>query len=237
VAHAASGETIRLAAACQYVLTAALPVINGNLSIEGSGATLERSGAAGTPDFSILTVNSAGFSVSNLNFRNGSSAIDMSQNASGIPTHSITVTHWGFTGNAGDALNLGGYYTGQGTVTDSSFTHNGAAISDDGFTLTVTGSTFADNGTGIYTQEMQTPFRAGVAGATTVTGSTFTRTGVGIECSPAESCAVTLTDSVFRFLRGGISLNGDVGGELTANDDVFTDNTATGGGGRYLHFR
>jgi hypothetical protein len=71
VAHAASGETIRLAASCQYVLTAALPAINGNLSIEGSGATLERSDTAGTPDFSILTVNSADISVSNLNFRNG----------------------------------------------------------------------------------------------------------------------------------------------------------------------
>ena len=108
---AASGETIRLAAGCDYVLTAALPPVSASLTIQGRGATLERSTAPGTPEFAILTVNTADLSVSNLTFSNGyGGAIDMNettdQNPS--PTNSITVTHATFTGNTGGAINLGG---------------------------------------------------------------------------------------------------------------------------------
>jgi hypothetical protein len=49
IADAASGETLHLARSCHYVLTAALPVIGQNLTIDGDGATLERSTGPGTP--------------------------------------------------------------------------------------------------------------------------------------------------------------------------------------------
>lgn len=68
---ATDGETLQLAATCRYVLTTALPDITVNLTITGRGATLERSDAAGTPDFSLLTVTAGSLSVSHLTFRNG----------------------------------------------------------------------------------------------------------------------------------------------------------------------
>ena len=58
---ATAGETLRLARSCQYVLTAALPEVSQDLTIEGNGATLERSTAAGTPDFAIITVTGGAF--------------------------------------------------------------------------------------------------------------------------------------------------------------------------------
>jgi hypothetical protein len=48
LASAANGETLSLAASCKYVLTAALPDISQNLTIDGNQATLERSAASGT---------------------------------------------------------------------------------------------------------------------------------------------------------------------------------------------
>ncbi len=53
---ASSGETLSLAPLCTYGLTAALPPIVENLIIKGNHATIERSAAAGTPEFAILTV-------------------------------------------------------------------------------------------------------------------------------------------------------------------------------------
>ena len=76
---AAGGETIILAAGCHYVLTAALPPVSASLTIEGRGATLERSTAAGTPGFSLLSVSTgdADLSVSGLTFRNGDGGINI----------------------------------------------------------------------------------------------------------------------------------------------------------------
>jgi hypothetical protein len=42
IAWAVSGETLAPVPSCRYVLTAPLPAISGNLTIQGSEATLER---------------------------------------------------------------------------------------------------------------------------------------------------------------------------------------------------
>jgi hypothetical protein len=49
LAGAASGQTLLLARSCRYVLTAALPAVSQDLTVEGDGATLERSYAPATP--------------------------------------------------------------------------------------------------------------------------------------------------------------------------------------------
>jgi hypothetical protein len=72
ITSAALGETLRLTASCRYVLTVALPAIGGDLTIAGNGATLQRSAAAGTPAFALLTATAGNLTVSRLNFRNGS---------------------------------------------------------------------------------------------------------------------------------------------------------------------
>ncbi len=275
---AASGETIRLAAGCDYVLAAALPPVSASLTIEGRGATLERSTATGTPGFSLLDISTgtADLSVSDLTFRNGDGG------AISIPgyellSNDVAVTRSTFTGNSGGAINLGGVLppvTAQAaaTITGSVFTGNtGGAINDHGIPLTVTRSTFTGNSSGITHLGQHTggginaemgelsPHRE--VGTVAVTGSTFTRnTGGGISCSyAAPSCDLSVTRSVFTGNTGsgisiasddasvsvthtdfrcntggagaGIDLGSEDSGDLTATEDVFAGNTATGSGG------
>ena len=130
MAGAADGETIRLASGCDYVLTAALPPVNASLTIDGHGASLERSTAAGTPDFSLLNVSTgdADLSIRGLTFRNGyGGAINITGSGNEALANTLTVTRSTFTGNTGGAINLGGGNdTAQvaATITDSTFTGN-----------------------------------------------------------------------------------------------------------------
>ena|ERR1700722_6507485 len=49
ISNASSGDVLSLARSCLYLLTAGLPIIYQDLTIDGNGATLERSYAHGTP--------------------------------------------------------------------------------------------------------------------------------------------------------------------------------------------
>ncbi|HET7017388.1 MAG TPA: hypothetical protein VFI65_25930 [Streptosporangiaceae bacterium] len=75
IGNAVDGETLSLARGCRYVLSAELPDIGVSLTIEGHGATFERSSAPGTPSFSDLSVNGTTsfptVTIDDLNFRNG----------------------------------------------------------------------------------------------------------------------------------------------------------------------
>ena len=86
--------------------------------------------------------------------------------------------------------------------------NTGGGINDDGFPLTVTGSTFTGNtGSGITTNKEALGAYINVGGLT-VTRSTFTgNTGSGIACgNPGEDCDITVTRSAFtRNAAGGIS--------------------------------
>jgi predicted outer membrane repeat protein len=138
VAGAASGTTLELAHRCDYILTAALPTITGDLTINGREATLERSDSPGTPAFAILSMNGAGDSgitatINRLNFRNGNHAIYVT----GLG--SIAVTGGTFTANTapdGGAIDIDN--TGiDSQVSDATFTGDtattgsGGAISDN----------------------------------------------------------------------------------------------------------
>ena len=248
MAGAATGETIRLAAFCDYVLTAALPAITASLTIEGRGATLKRSTAAGTPDFSLLSVSTgdADLTVSGLTLRNGNGnggAINMTGGSNTEPlANTLEVTRSTFSGNTGGAINLGGNDdTTQvaATVTDSVFTGNtGGGINDDGFVLAVTGSTFTGNtGNGITTNKEFVGIRPEVGGLT-VTRSTFTgNSGSGIACgNPAYDCDITLTRSAFTGnSNGGISAYDTGSVSISATHSVFRHNTAGYGGGIALN--
>ena len=121
ISGAVSGETLTLAASCRYVLTAALPDISENLTIDGDEATIERSYALGTPNFSLLTVyldpsavNPVDVAVSHLNFRNGNSGTGGAIDAEyGGNSGTVTVTGGTFTGNTaggdGGAIYISGY--------------------------------------------------------------------------------------------------------------------------------
>src|ERR1700733_9642875 len=71
VSGAASGATLSLAKGCTYVLTAALPTVAQDLTINGNGATLRRSTAVGTAAFTILAIPAGTVTLNQLSFTNG----------------------------------------------------------------------------------------------------------------------------------------------------------------------
>jgi predicted outer membrane repeat protein len=121
VTSVSSGEELSLARGCTYLLTQGLPVVSEDLTIEGNGATLERSDAPGTPAFVILASDAALLTVSRLSFRNGDGGIAMDSGGE------LFVNGGTFTGNtAADG----------GAISDPSGGYNGPVVSN---------ATFIDN--------------------------------------------------------------------------------------------
>lgn len=250
LAGAISGETLLLARSCRYVLTAALPAISQNLTIEGDAATLERSHAAGTPDFAILTVTSGDLAVSHLSFSNGDGgAITYDSNSATTSDGSITVTGGTFTGNTAGAINNSDPLPGPITVTRAAFTGNAGGVINDGGPLNglvgdvaIAGSTFIRNGGGIsyenYGGPQPGPSNSGFA----VTRSAFNgNTGGAINC-PIFSfwCDFTISHSSFTANSdSAIDVGGFSSEPLSANPDgvvisvtntTFTRNSSSQGG-------
>jgi predicted outer membrane repeat protein len=206
ISKAAETQTLSLAAGCVYVLTQGLQTSGGVLlTIEGNGATLERSYVTGTPAFSILQVNSFGVILHQVTFRNGANAIFVS------PGNSVDVNGCTFTANTGSA---GGAISGGGpesavTVENSTFigntaTYGGAIIDNNIFGIVVTNSKFYHNqaqyGGAIYNDS--------------VTGESFTN--------------VVLRDNQASGDGGGIY---SAYSQVTFDGSQISANQATGSGG------
>ncbi|HXL78571.1 MAG TPA: hypothetical protein VN985_07980, partial [Candidatus Eisenbacteria bacterium] len=166
----AGGGTVTLASGCVYTLTAAdnstdggggtgLPVITGTVTIAGSGATITRSTAAGTPTFRIFDVAGSGnLSLDSLTVSNGLLNNTGSTGGAGIYNHgTLSISGSGFTGNSSPSPNgvSGGGIsnTGQLTVTTSTFTNNSAQEGGAVFnqnSATITNTTFNNNVGTIY---------------------------------------------------------------------------------------
>jgi hypothetical protein len=178
VADASYGEKLQLAFGCTYQLTAALPDIDTNLTIVGLGANLVRSGADGTPDFTILTVDGGDLNLVEVNFYNGGDGFaddDSGDDYAGAIVNdggNITVLGGTFAGNASDEYG-GAIYNESGTLalTSTYFEYNaaqyGGAIYNEG-TMTMRSSHFVINeaqwGGAIYNSDVAT-----------VIGTTFTQ--------------------------------------------------------------
>jgi predicted outer membrane repeat protein len=252
VQGASSGETLSLAPLCSYGLTAALPPISENLTIDGNHATLERSAAAGTPEFAVLTVglnhgSAIGtLATSNLNIRNGDPGINLVQgtlsvqggtfisNTTAISSAfytTLSVTGARFTDNTGRE---GGaiFSSWNTTVTDSTFTGNSALLGGAMYaqygTQTIAHCHFAGNtatgGGGALYDDSEI----------TMTDSTFDSNHAGaggaITVFDPSNASLAVTGSSFvanTAQDGGAIYNYD---GLTATDDVFTANQATQGG-------
>jgi Chlamydia polymorphic membrane protein (Chlamydia_PMP) repeat len=240
VAGAASGTTLSLAARCVYNLTAALPEVSGVLTITGNRATLQRSYAAGTTAFTILTVAGSGnLTVSDLNFRHGASAI------AAIDHGQLTVNGGTFTGN-GNADVSGGAIDSNANpyapqINDATFIGNtgsfgGAIYNYSPLTsMMVTGSAFIGNKAGVG----GAIFEYGTGGI--IADSTFlgNSAGEGGALYLNENGAEEFTDSVIC----GNSTNGPGGGiysgvggnGVSLDNSTVCDNHAGGqGGGIYV---
>ena len=180
------GGTITLQSSCDYVLTSVnnsaqggngLPVITGDVTIQGNGATIERSSAGGTPHFRLFDVaTGAKLTLTDLTLSNGI-ADNGSDGGGAIWNHgTLSVTGSTFTKNTNPATTgtSGGAIqnSGSATVTRCIFTDNtamegGAVFNQSSFTIRQ--STFTNNTATVY---------GGGAilnafGTTTVDGSTF----------------------------------------------------------------
>jgi len=125
-----SGATLNLASQCTYLLYQGLPAVSHDLTINGRGATLERSHARGTAPFTILTVYSGALVIRHLSFRNGHRAI--TDTGTGL----LTVAGGTFSGNSatdGGAIYLDNVINGPQltgvTFSGNSATDSGGAVS------------------------------------------------------------------------------------------------------------
>ena len=228
---ASSGETLSLAPLCTYGLTAALPPIVENLIINGNHATIERSAAARTPEFAILTVGLdhgpaiGTLATSNLNIRNGDPGLNLVQGT--LSVHGGT-----FTGNT-TAISSAFHTTL--SVTGARFTDNtgrdGGAIFSS-WNTNVTDSTFTGNsallGGAVYAQY----------GTQTIADCHFAaNTAADAGGALYDDSEITMTDSTFTSNHaaagGAITIFDPVGAGLAMTGSAFIDNTAQNGGAIY----
>jgi len=215
ISGARSGEKLHLASGCAYHLTAALPDIDTGLTIAGSGATLDRSDADGTPDFTILTVDAGDLNLVDLNFRGG-----------GGPTGSQYAEGGAIYNDGGNITVLGG------TFTDNSVAGAGGAIFNESGTLTITSAYIMDNDSyfgGAIDNNATMTLRASYfsqngaheggaidnGGIATVIGTTFTKDtslagGALANSGQAALSNVTIQDNWAGFFGGGIYNSGSV---------------------------
>lgn len=231
MAVAASGTTLSLAAGCVYNLTAALPEVSQVLAITGNGATLQRSHAAGTAAFSIVTVTGSGvLTVSELNFRHGDGAIAVTDQAQ------LTVNGGTFTGNTAED---GGAIFSDAIphapqINDATFVRNtatgeggadiglGGAIANYSQVtgVTVNGSVFIGN-KGADGGAIWDIGEAGEISTSTFRGNTAENGGAVWLEGQQES----LTDVVIRHNSG----SGDGGGIYNATEDFSLINSTVSG--------
>ena len=216
--------TVTLTSGCTYTLTAinnttdaggvGLPVITGKVTLQGSGATISRSSATGTPVFRIFDVASAGsLTLNSVTISNGL-ASNGQQGGGGIFNHgTLTITGSAFTGNSAPSSSgtSGGGINNSGTLNLSTSTFSGNSAQEGGGvfnqkTATITNDAFTSNTATIYGGGAL----LNAAGTMTVTGSTFTgNTGPGGGAIDNDT-TLNITNSTFNGNTGGTNGGGAI---------------------------
>ncbi len=218
-----AGGTVTLAPGCVYTLTAAnnttdggtgLPVITRNVTVVGSGATITRSTAAGTPSFRMFDVASSGkLTLDSLSLTNGI-ANDGRSGGGAINSHgTLVVSATTFSGNSspsttgtsGGAINS----SGQLTVTTSFFTNN-----------------LAQEGGGIFNQKSATITK------TTFLNNTATIYGGGALLNAFGTMTASTSTFVGNTGPGGGAIDNDA--TLIIKNSTFYNNTGGSNGGGAL---
>jgi VCBS repeat-containing protein len=228
-----ASKTITLDGACTYPLTYADNALNGGsgvylftaTTLEGNGATIERSAAA--PTFRLLTVNPA-ITIRNLTLRGG----NVPYNGAGLLAFSnITLTNVYFGNNTATnpsttTVSSGGalYVTGNLTVDRSFFVGNQAggragAIWFTGLNGRVTNSVFADNLSGGSGAALNA---SNVSGTLTLLNNTFAdQYKNGYEALLLNGTA-TAQNNIFYNYKAGLTASGSV--TVTEDYNLFAAN-------------
>ncbi len=234
--------TVTLTSGCTYTLTAinnttdsggvGLPVIKGKVTIQGSGATIARSTAAGTPVFRIFDVATTGSLTLNAVTISNGLASNGTSGGGGIYNHgTLTVTGSTFTGNAAPSATgtSGGAINNSGTLNLSASSFSGNTAQEGGGvfnqkTATIAASTFTGN--------TATVFGGGAllnaAGTMTVSGDTFTgNTGPGGGAIDNDT-TLNISDSTFNGNTGGTNGGGAIDnfGTTTVTQSTFSGNSS-----------
>lgn len=241
----ANGEadTINLASGGTYTLTAVnntaygpsgLPVITSSVTVNGNGATIERSTAIGTPNFRILyvgyTPTSGDLTLDLVTIRGGQTFYY----GGAIMNHgTLTVTESIITGNY-SYDGGGGIYTSvtaaisNSVISDNISTYYGSGIFNEWGTLMLTDSTVSGNSSGAY----RTGGIVNVVGHvtlinTTVSGNTAGAEGAGGIFSWLSGATLTLINSTVSgntgsYYAGGI--RNSSGATLTVVNSTVSGN-------------
>ena len=216
--------TVTLSSGCAYTLTAinnttdgggvGLPVITGKVTIIGSGATIARSSASGTPAFRIFDVASSGSLTLNTTTVGNGLANNGQQGGGGIFNNgTLTITGSVFTSNSAPATTgtSGGAINNNGTLNLSTSTFTGNSAQEGGgvfnqATATITSDTFSGNSA--FTFGGGALINA--AGTMTVTGATFAgNTGPGGGAIDNDT-TLNISDSTFNANTGGTNGGGAI---------------------------
>jgi hypothetical protein len=186
-----------------------LPSINSSITINGNGATIERSSAGGTPNLRIFHVAATGnVSMFSMTIRNGNVTED-DKDGGGLYNHSgiVMMTNCTVSGNKAGYFG-GGLYNEEGTVTMTN--------------CTVSGNT-AGSGGGLYNHSGNvTMASCTVSGNTAVYGG-----GIGNYVGNVTLTNCTVSGNTAAY-GGGISNNE---GNVTMTNCTVSGNEATDDGG------
>jgi predicted outer membrane repeat protein len=212
VAGVPSGSTLLLAPGCTYILDEGLPAISKTLTFVGP-ATLARSDAEETPDFSIMTVVTGGHVLlENVSFLGGFVEEDENDDGGAIYNDNGFVAVNGGVFRYNDASHEGGAIYSEGVlhVTGATFLHNhagyGGAIYNDGI-ASITLSHFTDDSVLHYG------------------GAVESDASIHVDLS-------TFTDDSATY-GGGFYVGAST---ATIENSQFTDNGAEYGGGIYAYY-
>lgn len=239
-ANSANG-TVTLTSGCTYTLTdsnnatdggVGLPVITGNVTILGGGATIARSSASGTPAFRIFDVASSGSLTLNATTIGNGVANNGQLGGGGVFNNgTLTVTGSGFTSNSAPATTgtSGGAIDNNGTLHVSTSTFTGNSAQEGGAVFNQANATMTSD---TFTGNTASAFGGGAllnaAGTMTVTGSTFTgNTGPGGGAIDNDT-TLNISDSTFNANTGGTNGGGAVVnfGPTTVTQTTIADNSS-----------
>jgi predicted outer membrane repeat protein len=239
ISNATAGQTLSLAPLCTYILTSAPPRIGVDLTIEGHDATIERSTAPGTPEFSLLEIFSLltfpVVTIDDVNFKDG----DSSSSGGGINNMSGSVTVNGGTFSDDTALVGGAIYNSnsnepdeQLTVRDSIFSDNsatfGGAIRNDG-DATIIDCTFKENTSANDGGALLNTLNA------TLTGGSFSNNTAGAGGAVANidsgDADLNVLGTAFTANKAGLGAAIVSFDFLSVTNSTFTRNIASESGG------
>jgi parallel beta-helix repeat protein len=225
----AGADTINLPAGSTFTLDSVhsvlhgnngLPVISSEITIEGNGATIERSNAGGTPQFRILAVDGSGANNGDLTLkeatiRGGDVASD-ADSGGGVYNFEGTVRIENST-VSGNSAHFGGGVYNAGTVTIQNSTISGN---------TAFHQTASASGGGVYNEDGTVTIEN-----STISGNDASDDGGGI-ANAASGRDLTLTNCTVSDNEAGDDGGGifNIHGTVTLNHSIVSGNTSTGTG-------